>query len=153
MSEVLFICTGNFYRSRFAEAVFNHQALRARLPWRAFSRGLAIELAPPGEAIAPVVAEALQRRGIALAGTAGRPQTLVQADLKRADRIIAIKESEHRPVIEGRFPGWESRIEYWHVSDIDQTAAGEAMDVIESRVRTLVSQLAGAAPPAPARRG
>ena len=146
MPEVLFICTGNYYRSRFAEAVFNHHALRAKLPWRAFSRGLAIELAPPG-VISPFTAEGLQRRGIALANTAIRPQALVEADLLRAARAIAIKEEEHRPMIEERFPGWESRVDYWHVSDLDQTSPDEAMDVIESRVRTLVSQFAGTAPP------
>ena len=43
--RVLFICTGNFYRSRFAEAVFNHHAELHKIPWVAFSRGLAIHLA------------------------------------------------------------------------------------------------------------
>ena len=42
MNLLLFICTGNYYRSRFAEAVFNHHAKQRGLPWRAFSRGLAI---------------------------------------------------------------------------------------------------------------
>lgn len=148
MPEVLFICTGNYYRSRFAEAVFNHHALRAKLPWRAFSRGLAIELAPQGSDISPHTFEALQRRSIPLASTGARPQALVDADLLRASRVIAVKEDEHRPMIQLRFPGWESRVEYWHVSDIDQTGPSEAIDVIESRVRSLVAELGGSAPPA-----
>ena len=41
---VLFLCTGNYYRSRHAEIVFDHHAQAAGLPWRAASRGLAIEL-------------------------------------------------------------------------------------------------------------
>jgi len=36
---VLFLCTGNYYRSRHAEAVFNHHAERLGLGWRAVSRG------------------------------------------------------------------------------------------------------------------
>ncbi len=40
---VLFLCTGNYYRSRHAEAVFNHHAAAAGLGWRATSRGLALE--------------------------------------------------------------------------------------------------------------
>src|SRR3954453_5315436 len=40
---VLFLCTGNYYRSRHAEAVFNHHAAAAGLRWRATSRGLALE--------------------------------------------------------------------------------------------------------------
>ena len=148
MSEILFICTGNYYRSRFAEAVFNHHALRAHLGWRAFSRGLAIELAPQDSSISPHTVDALQRRSIPLASTAARPQALVEADLKRATRIVALKEAEHRPMIAVRFPGWETRVEFWHISDIDQTEPIEAVDVIESRVRSLVSELDGSAPPA-----
>jgi hypothetical protein len=40
---VLFLCTGNYYRSRFAEVFFNHHGAKAGLTWRAVSRGLAIE--------------------------------------------------------------------------------------------------------------
>ena len=38
---VLFLCTGNYYRSRFAEILFNHLAGQSKLAWRADSRGLA----------------------------------------------------------------------------------------------------------------
>jgi protein-tyrosine-phosphatase len=37
---VLFVCTRNTYRSRFAEAFFNHATTREGLPFRAESRGL-----------------------------------------------------------------------------------------------------------------
>ena len=37
---VLFLCTGNYYRSRFAEMLFNHLAAERGLQWRADSRGL-----------------------------------------------------------------------------------------------------------------
>src|SRR5205814_8470782 len=40
---VLFLCTGNYYRSRHAEAVFNHHAHAFGLGWRAESPGLAPE--------------------------------------------------------------------------------------------------------------
>ena len=40
---ILFLCTGNHYRSRFAEILFNFVAGRMGLPWKAFSRGLALE--------------------------------------------------------------------------------------------------------------
>src|SRR5579884_2286819 len=40
---VLFLCTGNYYRSRFAEALFDAVAVGRGLDWRAESRGLAIE--------------------------------------------------------------------------------------------------------------
>src|SRR5229473_3236529 len=40
---VLFLCTGNYYRSRFAEVLFNSVAGKMGLPWRASSKGLALE--------------------------------------------------------------------------------------------------------------
>ena len=38
MQTVLFLCTGNYYRSRFAEELFNHRAARDGLSWVAQSR-------------------------------------------------------------------------------------------------------------------
>jgi hypothetical protein len=43
VKKVLFLCTGNYYRSRFAEELFNHHAEHAGLAWIAESRGLALE--------------------------------------------------------------------------------------------------------------
>ena len=40
---MLFLCTGNYYRSRFAELLFNHLAKQRGLDWQATSRGLALE--------------------------------------------------------------------------------------------------------------
>jgi len=40
---VLFLCTGNYYRSRFAEILFNSVAGKMGLPWKASSKGLALE--------------------------------------------------------------------------------------------------------------
>jgi protein-tyrosine-phosphatase len=37
IQRVLFLCTGNYYRSRYAEELFNHLARAEGLGWRAFS--------------------------------------------------------------------------------------------------------------------
>ena len=44
MNNLLFLCTGNYYRSRFCEEYFNHLAQGHSLPWRADSRGLAPDI-------------------------------------------------------------------------------------------------------------
>ncbi|WP_372478273.1 arsenate reductase/protein-tyrosine-phosphatase family protein [Nostoc mirabile] len=43
MNKILFLCTGNYYRSRFAEHLFNWLATKQGLDWQADSRGLALE--------------------------------------------------------------------------------------------------------------
>ena len=37
---ILFLCSGNYYRSRFAEHLFNARAAALGLDWQATSRGL-----------------------------------------------------------------------------------------------------------------
>ncbi len=100
--EILFICTGNYYRSRFAEALFNFHAEARALRWRAFSRGVDIDLAPPG--LSPPTKHELQARGIPFHHTTPERHPLTAADLTRASRIIALKEAEHRAYLQRDFP-------------------------------------------------
>ena len=140
--EVLFICTGNYYRSRFAEAVFNHEAARTGSRWRAFSRGVAIHLAPPG--LSPYTDAALRARSIPLERTAEERAALTATDLRRAARLVAMKEAEHRPYLQSGFPDWVERIEYWHFHDIDFSAPDEVLPAIEQRVHALLHRLTAA---------
>jgi protein-tyrosine phosphatase len=139
MHHVLFLCSGNYYRSRFAEALFNHHAVAESWPWRAFSRGLAIHLAW-GD-ISPHAREALKDRGIDLAHTAPTRKKLTLADLAAADLVIALKEAEHRPLLRALFPDWEDRVEYWHVDDLDCATPEEALPGLEQQVEELGRRL------------
>ena len=144
-SHVLFICTGNYYRSRFAEALFNHRASAQRLPWRAFSRGLAIHLVD-GD-LSPHTELALYERAIDRSMTGQTRTSLTEKDLKRADRIIALKEVEHRPLMQRLFPEWADKVEYWGVHDLDGAMPDEALPQIETRVGHLIDELRGKASP------
>lgn len=140
MNYLLFLCTGNYYRSRFAEAVFNHHAEQNKLPWRAFSRGLAVHLAPD-DGLSSHTRAALAARGIPLHFTAADKAPLTESDLGRATIRIALKEAEHRPYLHALFPEWEERIVYWHIHDLDETTADEALPEIEALVLALVKDL------------
>jgi protein-tyrosine phosphatase len=139
---VLFLCTGNYYRSRFAEVLFNDLAARAGLPWRAESRGLALERGVHN--VGPMSRAALARLhdlGFSAAGDLRFPSTATENDFARAALVIALKEAEHRPLLEERYPGWAERVEYWHVHDVDGCSVAEALTEIERHVRALAERL------------
>ncbi|MFZ5819479.1 MAG: hypothetical protein ACOYYJ_06225 [Chloroflexota bacterium] len=84
-NKVLFICTGNYYRSRYAELFFNETAANMQVNWRAVSRGLA---ADEGHNEGPVSAHASRRltlRGISTGAPVRFPLQLEEKDLLEAD--------------------------------------------------------------------
>ena len=140
VKDLLFICSGNYYRSRFAEAVFNHAAAKHGLPWRAFSRGLATWLVE-GD-LSPWTEAALQQRGIDRTLTGPTRVPLAEADLQRAAMAVALKEAEHRPLMQQKFPAWENRIVYWAIHDLDCATPDESLPLLEARVLALAGSLA-----------
>ncbi len=135
-NKVLFICTGNFYRSRFAEAIFNYHQPEG---WRAFSRGLAIHLAE-GD-LSPFTKEGLTERNIPFEMTGPTRVTLTEADLHAADLRIALDKEEHLEMIREQFPAWESKIEFWDVPDTHLRHPPTAMANIEAKVKELLVRL------------
>ena len=140
---VLFLCTGNYYRSRFAEIIFNHLARRERLDWEATSRGLALELGVGNKGpISRHALAGLDARGIPLNRPLRYPLPLDSATLTRAHHIVALKEAEHMPMLQQKFPQHLSQIEFWHVSDLDRASPDRALVEIEDRVVALLKRLA-----------
>ncbi|BAZ17485.1 protein tyrosine phosphatase [Calothrix sp. NIES-4071] len=142
MQTILFLCTGNYYRSRFAEHLFNHLARKRGLNWQADSRGLALERGVNNVgAISDYAKAALLQRGITLLDSERLPQSALLEDFKSFTKVIAIDEDEHRPLITERFAEWVDNIEYWLVHDIDKTGADEALGQIEANVINLIDKL------------
>lgn len=139
--RILFLCTGNYYRSRYAEIFFNWHAQQRNLPWKAESRGLAIDACNLGP-ISQYTAARLKERGIVSDTCERFPVPLSEADLNAADHVIAVKEAEHRPLVETKFPAWRDRVEYWHVHDLDCAMPVDAMQHLENEVLRLMDQLA-----------
>jgi protein-tyrosine phosphatase len=139
---ILFLCTGNYYRSRFAEIVFNVLARRTGIDYVASSRALALELGIFNFGpISSYARRGLAARGIALPEPVRRPLQCDEADLESAYRIIALKEAEHRRYLTDRYPAWPDRVEYWHVHDLDRATPEQALAEIERNVAALVERL------------
>lgn len=139
-SVVLFVCSGNYYRSRFAEALFNHQAEMRGLRWRAESKGFRPHL---GEGdLSPHARSALSLRGIPLHRTRPSPSKLEERDFIGADRTIMLKEDEHRPKLEAHFPFWIDQVSYWDIHDIDVEPPSVALPKLEQRVLWFLDSLA-----------
>jgi len=138
--RILFICTGNYYRSRVAEAMFNHLAEQRGLPWRAFSRGLMAHLAPGP--ISEYTQDGLASRGVHLRHTAEGSAQLTEDDLRTANVIIALKDAEHRPMFMRWFPEWTKKVVYWDVTDQPDVRPEVALPAIEEEVRRLIDSLA-----------
>jgi predicted translation initiation factor SUI1 len=136
--SVLFLCTGNYYRSRCAEVLFNSVAARMGLPWKASSAGLALERGVNN--IGPMAGEAitaLKALGVHDAQDCARlPVQVTEEELARAGWIVALSDEEHRPLLVERFPAHADRIEYWQVAD-----APEVLPLIEREVMDLVARL------------
>src|SRR5437763_2957786 len=135
--SVLFLCTGNYYRSWFAEVLFNSVAGKMGLPWWASSRGLALERGVNNVGPMAVAAvNALEARGLrGIADLARLPAQATVDDLERADWIVALKEAEHLALLHERFPAWAEKVEFWQVDD-----APEALALIEREVMDLTAR-------------
>jgi protein-tyrosine phosphatase len=139
-ATVLFLCTGNYYRSRLAEHYFNALAAEHSLAWRAESRGMRVN----PDNVGPMSQETLRwlrGRGIAVPGPLRYPLAVTDDDFGSAALVIAVKEAEHRPYLEHLFPARVDSVEFWHVHDLDVAPADEALPMLAAKVEDLVRRL------------
>ncbi len=138
--SVLFLCTGNYYRSRFAEILFNSVADKMGLSWQASSRGLALERGVNNVgSMAASAVKALEAMGVRAGDASIRlPAQVTTGDLEMAAMIVALKQAEHLPLLKERFPAWAEKVEFWHVDD-----APEVLGQIEHEVMSLVARILG----------
>ena len=66
------------------------------------------------------------------------PAQVTTDDLEAADRVVALKQAEHLPLLQERFPAWAEKVEFWHVDD-----APEVLGLIEREVMGLVARILG----------
>ncbi len=140
-NTILFICTGNYYRSRYAEIFFNDLASKMPIQWKADSRGLAAEQSNNIGPISTFALERLTQRGISPGDPIRSPLQLEEKDLHEAGHIIAINRVEHQPMMEKQFPAWAEKVIYWNVADLHITNSENALSAIERNIHSLMEDV------------
>lgn len=138
---VLFVGTTNVYRSRLAEALFNHLAEQRDLGLRARSAGLQPERSVE-DTLSPFADAYLRSHQIPATHTSVRKSLLTENDLSSAHLVVALNEREHRPLLEKTHP--ESvLVEYWSVGDLSDWEPERTLDHIARQVEALIERKAG----------
>lgn len=145
---VLFICSGNYYRSRLAELLFNHYGEKAGIAWQAESRGLLEQTKYQG--ISPSAVRYLEKKKLGeLPRIPGKPTPIRFDDLEKADLSIGLSRAEHESMFLTRFGQIprhmekQGKLRYWNIDDLPHP---------ESRIRLLLKAIFGGGPSAPTQR-
>ncbi len=129
--EVLFLCTGNFYRSRLSELMFRHHAEKMELDWNTDSKGVISKIRHQG--ISPSAVAYLEKMGLEeMAAMPRDPESVTIEDIMRVKLVVAVNRVEHEPLLRQRFGRIPvelekmGRLRYWNVFDIPTPGGGLA---------------------------
>ncbi len=147
MNTILFLCTGNYYRSRFAEEYFNHYAEREQIKWSADSKGIQRDFSGNGN-VGPIsrhTLAVLAKLNIPPKAHTRMPLRVETHDFSRFNRVVAVSLSEHKPMLEQHW-GAElaNAIEYFDVEDLHleghETALPRLIHHLDKLIKTLGAQ-------------
>ena len=143
MNRILFLCSGNYYRSRFCELYFNALAERSRLAWRADSSALLRDLSDTGNVgpIAVEVIDKLKELGIEAPKRQRMPKIATANQIFTANRVYAASRVEHSPMIEEHFLEQADLIEFFEVEDVPVMQPDEAFELLRKDVDRVFEEL------------
>lgn len=141
MGEILFICTGNYYRSRLAEILFNHYARQEELSFRAYSKGLEAYIKRNTGPISPHTLSYLDTLNIPWPEVVREPVQLLEEDFRKYRALIFMDETEHRPMLDHYFPGFSDKVHFWQFQDVQFKEPGEVLPDLAEKVLLLVKDL------------
>jgi len=140
--RIHFVCTGNIYRSRLAEAYCNSRGVPGI---EVFSSGVRAGL-EEDVLISPYAADVLTRYGLNRYAAARWQRT--SPELVRASDVLVFMESEHHRFCEKWIEAMRQRIEVWEIEDVGPVDAVEIPNkvertfaIIRQRIDTLLAVL------------
>ena len=125
--KILFVCTGNSYRSPIAEALLK----KVRGDLEVESAGT-----HPAGMIASNAKKFLEKEN-ALKNLKGTPEGINQKNLEEYDLIIAMKQN-HKNEILRRYPQMGDRIQVWNIDDPINLPRGSDKEVFEEIKRKVL---------------
>jgi len=142
-NTILFICTGNYYRSRFAEILFNYLAEQHQLGFKAYSKGLKLWDGNVGPLSKHTIGY-MQAIGVDVNAHLRFPVPVEEIDFLTNNRIIAMDEKEHRNLMAQLFPAYEQTIEYWGFADDYIEDPNKVLPLLEKKITDFVMALKNA---------
>lgn len=143
MKSVLFLCTGNYYRSRLAEELLRLYASNEGVSVFCSSAGLGI--IPNINNRGPIATRAidyLKKLGIEKPVDYQAPRQCTQADISSADIIVCMNEQEHRLLLEKKFaPLTHKDIRHWNIPDVGEDPDSTGPESIDLKVRELLRSI------------
>ena len=127
VQQVCFVCTGNLYRSKYAEGVFNKLCIdNNTLNLRAFSRGLAVQHTSKyshGESFTSPIRLALDsydrivEEEIPFCLIGPTNVMLTEYDCESSDVIVLMNHDEHMTKMKSRFPKFIDKVVSYKIGD------------------------------------
>lgn len=127
VKQFCFVCTGNLYRSKYAEACFNYLCIKNnKTHIRAFSRGLRVqptEKYEHGESftfpirLAIPSYERIKNRKIPFCLIGATNQMLDNYDCASSEKIILMNKDEHMPWMKKKHSKYLDKVECLEIGD------------------------------------
>lgn len=149
--KVCFVCTGNYYRSRFAEAVFNFLSKECGEDHIAESRGLDISAADKvakeyGE-LSPYTKNKMDDLEIPHNLTSKERKAILKEDLETFDVIVIMDRSEHFKMVK-EFVGEDKdmieaakKFKYWAIKDVFDWEPEETLGAVLANVNKFFNEV------------
>ena len=140
MIRILFVCTGNIFRSRFAEEVFNHLCKTKNVNATAFSAGLKVGKYRQRKMYKPALIE-LKRLEIIPSRSDEDSIHINDIDISIYDQIICMDRQEHKPMVDSNQFLSSYAIKYWDIVDMPKVSSQISLPKCYKKVDELVKQL------------
>ena len=140
MQKVLFVCTANIHRSRFAEEVFNYLCAKYNKDYHAFSAGLRVGDYSFRKIYYPAL-ENLKAFNIIPKRPNDLSKHIKDVNLENYDKIICMDEVEHKPMVNSDPKLSNYNFEYWNITDMPKVDSDVSLPICYKKVENLLNEM------------